>query len=344
MYFAATPYTYLLILTPIVLALYVYAFVRKRQALTAFMDASLLSRLLPGHSRARQWAKALCMVGAVAALVLALMQPQWGIDWQDIPRRGRDLIILLDVSLSMKAQDVLPNRLEQARQAIVKLVEYLQKTGGHRLGLVAFAGRASLQSPMTMDYPFFLKRLEDVDTETVSRDGTSIGSAIRQVLEGFSKIEHEYTDIIILTDGEDHNSFPLDAARLAAAKKMNLYTVGIGDASEGHLVPVKWTEEGLPFFAKYRGQAVLSQMNQSLLLEMARLTDGEYLAGGTGGREVPLDRLYQEVIADKPRRNIEVSEREHLIHRYHWFVLAAVLLLAADMLVRERKSPVEGQA
>ena len=342
MYFAATPYVYLLILVPAVLALYIYAFVRKRQALTDFMDPSLISRLLPGHSRVRQWAKALCMIGAVAALILALMQPQWGIDWQDVPRRGRDLIILLDVSLSMKAQDVLPNRLEQAKQAVRKLVEYLQKTGGHRLGLVAFAGRASLQSPMTIDYPFFLKRLEDVGPETVTREGTSIGSAIRQVLEGFSKIEYEYTDLIILTDGEDHNSFPLDAARLAAAKKMNLYTVGIGDASEGHLVPIKWTEEGLPFFAKFRGQAVLSQMNQSLLLEMARLTDGEYLAGGTGGREVPLDRLYKEAIADKPRRNIEISEREHLIHRYHWFVLAAVLLLAADMLLRERRNPVEG--
>jgi Ca-activated chloride channel family protein len=249
--------------------------------------------------------------------------------------------VLLDVSISMKAQDVLPNRLEQAKQAVRTLVEHLQKTGGHRLGLVAFAGRASLQSPMTMDYPFFLKRLEQVDTETLARDGTSIGSAIRQVLEGFSKIEYEFTDLIILTDGEDHNSFPLDAARLAGAQKMNLYTVGIGDASEGHLVPVKWTEEGLPFFAKYRGQAVLSQMNQSLLLEMARVTNGKYLAGGT--REVPLDRLYLEAIADKPRRNIEVSEREHLIDRYHWFVLAAILLLAADMLLRERKVPMEGQ-
>lgn len=341
MYFAASPYTYLLVLVPVVLGLYVYAFVRKRQALTAFMDPSLISRLLPGRSRRRQWAKALCMVGAVAALVVALMQPQWGIDWQDIPRRGRDLIVLLDVSISMKAQDVLPNRLEQAKQAVKKLVEYLQKTGGHRLGLVAFAGRASLQSPMTLDYPFFIKRLEQVGPETVTRDGTSIGSAIRQVLEGFSKIEHEYTDIIILTDGEDHNSFPLEAARLAAAKKMNLYTVGIGDASQGHLVPIKWTEEGLPYFAKYKGQAVMSQMNQSLLLEMARLTDGAYLPGGT--REVPLEQLYRDEIADKPRRNIEVSEREHLIHRYHWFVLAAVLLLAADMLLRERKIPVEGQ-
>jgi Ca-activated chloride channel family protein len=236
---------------------------------------------------------------------------------------------------------VLPNRLEQAKQAVRRLVEYLQKTGGHRLGLVAFAGRASLQSPLTVDYPFFLKRLAEVDNETVTRDGTSIGSAIRQVLEGFRKIEYEYTDLIILTDGEDHNSFPLGAARLAAAQKMNLYTVGIGDASEGHLVPVKWTEEGLPYFAKYRGQAVMSQMNQSLLLEMARVTNGEYLAGGT--REVPLDVLYREAIADKPRRNIEVSEREHLIDRYHWFVLAAVLLLATDMLLRERKVPIEGQ-
>ena len=343
MYFAASLYTYLLVLVPIVLALYVYAFVRKRQALRAFMDPSLISRLLPGRSRRRQWAKALCMVGAVGALVVALMQPQWGIDWQDIPRHGRDLIILLDVSISMKAQDVSPSRLEQAKEAVKKLVEYLQKTGGHRLGLVAFAGRASLQSPMTLDYPFFIKRLEQVGPETVTRDGTSIGSAIRQVLEGFSKIEHEYTDIIILTDGEDHNSFPLEAARLAAAKKMNLYTVGIGDASRGHLVPIKWTEEGLPFFAKYKGQAV-------------HVADESESAAGNGaadGRRLPprrdqrgasgaaLPRMRSPTSRGAISRSPSVNISSTAITGLCWLPM---LLLAADMLLRERKIPVEGQA
>ncbi|MFO1349795.1 MAG: VWA domain-containing protein [Gammaproteobacteria bacterium] len=219
MRFAAWAYFPLLCLVPALLVLYGYAFVRKRQALNAFADLALAPKLLPGYSRRRQWDKALCLIGAAGCLALALLQPQWGSSPLDMPRRGRDLIIALDVSLSMLAEDARPNRLQRSKAAIADLVEVIRQEGGHRLGLAAFAGRASLLCPLTLDYPFFLKRLAELGTNSVAREGTLIGDALQQILQDFGTLEPGYTDIILISDGEDHGSFPQEAAQAAALQQ-----------------------------------------------------------------------------------------------------------------------------
>jgi Ca-activated chloride channel family protein len=303
--------------------------------LVTFVDMVMAPRLLPGLSRTRQWLKALCLVSAVGCIALALMQPQWGKYRQDVPRRGRDLMLLLDVSHSMLAEDVLPNRLEYAKVGIKELVQTMQQEGGHRLGLVVFAGRANLLCPLTLDYAFFLRQLEKAGIDTVDRAGTAIGDALRQALHGFGTLEPGYTDFILLTDGEDHDSFPEEAAKTAALQQVSLYTIGIGDASKGAFIPLRHAETLSPSYVQYRGQNVRSRMQQSLLLQLARLTGGAYRPAGA--RALGLDRMYYEYIAPKPRRDLDVVAREDFVHRYHWFVLAALLLLAIDMLMRERK-------
>ncbi len=333
MQFAAWSYLYLLALVPALLALYLYAFRRKRQALSLFMELALLPRLLPGYSRVRQWLKALCFVGAVACVMLALMQPQWGKRWQDVPRRGRDLMILLDVSLSMLAEDVQPNRLAAAKAAIEKLVHVIRQEGGHRLGLIVFAGRARLQCPLMLDYTFFLQRLRQVGPDVVEREGTLIGDAIRQALHGFGPVAPDYTDMILITDGEDHESFPLEAAKAAAMQKVSLYTIGVGDAANGTRVPLR-DAAGRRAYAQYQGQDVRSRMQPALLVEMARLTGGTFVPAGAGAMK--LDRIYIKTIAPKSRRDIEVTSHEGFVHQYHWFVLTALGLLLTDMLMRER--------
>lgn len=335
MRFGALPYVYLLWLVPVLLALYVYAFARKRQALAVFMDLALAPRLIPSASRMRQWCKALCLIAAVGCLVLALMQPQWGKRWQDVPRRGRDLMFLLDVSRSMLADDVVPNRLERSKIDIKDLVQILHREGGHRLGLVVFAGRASLQCPLTLDYAFFLQKLNEVGPDTAGRGGTLIGDAIRQALHGFGTLDHNYKDIILITDGEDHDSFPMEAAKTAAEQQVSIYAIGIGNPSVGTRIPVQ-NAPGERTYVQYQGQEVRSRMQESLLLEMAQLTGGAYVPAGT--RSIELDRIYTEKIAPKARRHIDVAARERFIHRYQWFVLAALVLLTTEMLVRERKS------
>ncbi len=334
MHFAAPPYLYLLWLIPALLVLYIYAFGRKRRALAAFMELDLIPRLIPHASRLRQWLKAACLIGGVTALILALTQPQWGKRWQDVPRRGRDLMILLDVSRSMLADDIAPNRLERAKIDIKDLVQLLHHDGGHRLGLVAFAGRASLQSPLTLDYGFFLQKLNGVSPLTVDRGGTLIGDAIRQALHAFGTLEHNYKDIILITDGEDHESFPLEAAQAAADQNVSIYTIGLGNPSTGTKIPFQ-DDQGQRRYVRYQGQDVQSKMQQDLLLEVAQRTGGAYVPAGT--QAIELDRIYTDFIAPKTRRHIEVSTRERRVHRYQWFVLAALLLLAAEMLIQDRR-------
>jgi len=332
MRFAALAYAHLLWLLPALLALYIYAFARKRQALAEFLEVVLTPRLVPTLSRVRQWCKVLCLIGAVGCLVLALMQPQWGQEWQEVQRQGRDLMIVLDVSRSMLAEDVVPNRLVRAKSDIKDLVQVLQKEGGNRLGLVVFAGQASLQCPLTLDYGFFLQQLNQVGLHTVTRGGTLIGDAIRKALSAFGPLANNYRDIILITDGEDHDSFPVEAAKAAAAEQVSIYTIGLGDAVSGTRVPVSGTP-GQRTYVQYQGHEVLSRMQPALLLEMARLTGGAYVPAGT--RAIELDRIYTEKIAPKARRQTAMTKRERFIHRYQWFVLAGVLLLAIDMLVRE---------
>lgn len=334
MRFAALPYLYLLWLVPALLALYVYAFMRKRRALAMFIDLTLAPQLLSSVSRMRQWLKALCLVGAVGCLVLALTQPQWGKHWQDVPRRGRDLIILLDVSRSMLAEDVAPNRLERAKIDIKDLVQVLHREGGHRLGLVVFAGRASLQCPLTLDYAFFMQKLNEVGPETIDRGGTLIGDAIRLALHGFTTLDHNYKDIILITDGEDHDSFPLEAATAAAAQQVSIYAVGIGDPDTGARIPAQ-NAQGERTYVRYQGQEVRSRMHENLLLEMAQRTGGVYVPAGT--RAIELDRIYATYIAPKARRHLDVATRERFVHRFQWFVLGALLFLTTEMLVSNRK-------
>ena len=331
MRFAALAYAHLLWLLPALLALYIYAFARKRQALAEFLAVVLTPRLVPTLSRVRQWGKALCLLGAVGCLVLALMQPQWGQEWQEVQRQGRDIMLVLDVSRSMLAEDIVPNRLARAKSDIKDLVQVLQKEGGHRLGLVVFAGQASLPCPLTLDYGFFLQQLNQVGPHTVPRGGTLIGDAIRKALSAFGPLANTYKDIILITDGEDHDSFPLEAAKAAAAEQVSIYTIGVGDAVRGTRVPVPETI-GQRTYVQYQGHEVLSRMQSDLLLEMARLTGGAYVPAGT--RAIELDRIYTEKIAPKARRQTAMTKRERFIHRYQWFVLAGVLLLGIDMLMR----------
>ncbi len=332
MLFNAPPYFFLLGLVPALVALYAYAARRKRRALDLFLDPANAARLLPGLSRARQRLKAVCLIGAVAALVVGLTQPQWGKSLQDVARQGRDLVFLVDVSLSMLAEDPAPNRLERAKRAIKALVAKIRHQGGHRLAIVAFAGRPTLQCPLTRDYDFFLQRLDEMGTGTVARKGTLIGDAIRQTLSGFITRDHEFADIILITDGEDHNSLPLEAAKTAAAQQVGLYTVGVGDPVEGARIPVE-DGSGRTGYLQHQEREVVSRMRQSLLLDMARTADGIYLPAGTGAIE--LDQIYDRHIASKARRRVDETATEQSVHRYQWFVALAIGLLALEMLIGE---------
>jgi Ca-activated chloride channel homolog len=334
MRFAAWPAAYLLLLVPGMVALFAYAFRRRRLALAAFVTGELGPRVLPPTGERRAWPRALCLAAAAACLVIALMQPQWGPGGQELPLRGRDVIMLLDVSTSMLAEDVAPNRLGQAKAAARSLALAVQRDGGHRLGLLTFAGRADVQCPLTRDYGLFLKRLDDATTDSVARRGTSIGEAVRQAMRAFGELTPGYTDLVLISDGEDHRSLPLEAAQMLGMLQISLSTVGVGDPNRSVPIPLTAGDDGSGYLVQ-NGAEVLSQMRSGLLVGMADAAGGVYV-GGQGG-PARLDEWYAEHVAGKPKRDFQASANQELASQYGYFVLLAVVLLVFEMIMRSAR-------
>tara|TARA_B100000614_G_scaffold141266_1_gene125470 strand:+ start:1401 stop:2459 length:1059 start_codon:yes stop_codon:yes gene_type:complete len=326
----------LILLVPVLAALYLYGFRRKREALAAFVSLRLSRRLIPSYSRGRQWLRAGLVAGAVVFVVLAAMKPQWGENAENVPRRGRDIVFLLDVSLSMLAEDATPNRLERAKQSIRDLVAHIRESGGHRIGLVAFAGRASLLAPLTLDYDLFLQRLNAAGPESVPLLGTAVGDAIRQSLQSFGTLDYPYTDIILVSDAEDHGSLPHAAAEAAAAHGASLYVVGVGGTDDGVPIPLPAASDGAPYVV-YRGRVVQSRLNHELVRELSRIGNGSFVLGE--GASTDLVRLFEDEIGVKPRKERETVASDERAERYQWFLAVAVILLAAELLVRDRRMP-----
>jgi Ca-activated chloride channel family protein len=272
-------------------------------------------------------------VGAVTCLVIALMQPQWGETKEDVPRRGRDLVIMLDASLSMLAEDAAPNRLEHAKDLVRELVEDVRAEGGHRLALVTFAGRATMQSPLTLDYGLFLERLAQADPARVRVKGTLIGDALRQTLQSLGRLGPGYTDLLLITDGDDHGSLPAQTARLLAERGIRLYVVGVGDPKSGARIPLE-DGNGQHTYLRYNGFEVQTRMRTDLLADMALRAEGVYLTADEG-RDA-LARLYARHIQDLPRRQLDAQSRSVAAHRFQWFIAAALVLLGVEMALRER--------
>jgi Ca-activated chloride channel homolog len=334
MRFAAWPAAYLLALVPALLALYAYAFRRQRRALAAFVAHDLSPRLLPAVAGQRRWLRAGCLIGAVVCLVIALMQPEWGRGATELPLRGRDVIVLLDVSHSMLAEDVLPSRLAQAKAAARSLALAVQQDGGHRLGLLTFAGRADVQCPLTRDYGLFLKRLEDATSDAVARRGTSIGAAVRQAVRAFGELTPGYTDLVLISDGEDHQSLPLEAAQMLGMLQVSLTTVGVGDPDRSAPIPIAHDDRGTGYLV-HNGEEVRSRMRSGLLVGMAEAAGGGYINGHAGPAR--LDVWYADHLADQPRREYEAATSRELAPQYGYFVMLAIVLLLLETALRSTR-------
>jgi Ca-activated chloride channel family protein len=209
----------------------------------------------------------------------------------------------------------------------------LRQVGGNRLGLVIFAGRAKLQSPLTLDYGFFLNRLAEASPAAIDRQGSNVAGAIQKTLFGFGEIDPTYTDLIVITDGEDHDSLPVAAARIAADEGVGLYTVGVGDPAEGARIPIVVGEDQRQYL-RFDGADVITVMRESQLREMARVAKGAYVQARTG--PIELGTLFDEKISNKAQRELEAGEDERKADRYAWFVVLALLLLVTEMLLPER--------
>jgi Ca-activated chloride channel family protein len=337
---AAPQMLWLLVLLVLPLIVFFWWAWRERQRLiTQFISARLLAHLKVGVSATRQKARMAMIVAAVVFLVLALARPQWGFTQEEARQRGLDIIVVIDTSNSMLAEDVQPNRLARAKLAAMDLA---RRAATDRLGLVAFAGSAFLECPLTLDDAAFGESVASLDTRTISEGGTAIGEAIDEARKGFKKETGNHRVIVLFTDGEDHDSDAVAAAQRAASEGIIIFTVGIG-TSEGELLKIRDEQGRLDYIRDEQGNPVKSHLNEELLQQIAHATKGFYLhLSGTG----TMDLLYDRGIAPLPKseNSSRLFQRYH--ERFYWPLSFAIALLIAEMFLpdRKRKRPAPANA
>ena len=309
---------------PPLVALFVLASLRRRRTLLRF--AGDRPRLHAERRNARPFKGGL-LVAAVVLIVVALARPGWTPETRTVERRGRDVVFVVDVSRSMLAQDLAPNRLQRAKLAIVDTLEVLR---GDRVALVAFAGTAVVKSPLTFDYGFVRLAVERLSTDSVSRGGTLIGDALRVVRDSvFGDQASAFRDVVLITDGGDLGSLPLQAAGELGALGARIIAVGLGDEVTGQPIPDPDADEG---YLQYEGQPVLTTLDAQALRELAGVTPGgRYVNVATGNFDLGV--LYTQLIAGADRQLLERTEREVFQERFQPFLAAALVLLALEFLL-----------
>jgi len=326
---------FLLWALPLLAAVFWFAARRRRRALERFAEPALLGRITAGAWRARRvWRAALALAG-FALLVIGLARPAWNPVEEEVERRGRDVVFLLDVSRSMLAEDLAPNRLERAKLAILDSVEKLQ---GDRVALVLFAGTAVVKCPLTYDYGFFRMAVEDASPESVSRGGTLIGDALRTVMRDvFDNQPRSHRDVVLITDGEDHESYPVEAARELGRLGARLIAVGLGDENRGQRIPVRGPD-GRRRFLTYQGREVWSRLDADTLRRMVSVTPGgRYLNVATGA--VDFGDVYAKLIAGAEQTELGSTRYRRYEEKYQIFLAIAFLLLAGEAAMKERRPP-----
>src|SRR5438046_2329804 len=271
------------------------------------------------------------MLGLALAIV-SLARPQWGYIYEDVKREGLDLLFAVDTSRSMLSNDVQPNRLERVKLAGQDLVNQLQ---GDRVGLIAFAGRAFLQAPLTIDYEAEVESINDLDTKTIPEGGTNISEAINLALNTFGKSAAGNRALIIFTDGEELSGDAAKVAKAAAeAGVLRIFTVGVG-TPQGSLIPVTSDGGGTAFVKDSAGQVVKSKLDEKRLREIAQATGGLYLHLDDGPRT--MSQLYAQGLANMKAADIDARLGRRPIERYEWPLGAAILALTMSILIGERK-------
>jgi Ca-activated chloride channel family protein len=304
----------------------------------SFATANLLGHLLGEVSFTRQWLRWGMVLAAMVAIVLAAVGPRWGVTYEDVPRRGIDIIFVLDVSRSMLAEDIKPNRLERAKQAISDVLSVL---GGDRVGLVTFAGTAVMNCPLTINYSALRMELQDVGPLTSTRGGTLIGDAIRLAADSFVDQIKKYKAIVVITDGEDQESYPVEAAKKAFEERgIRTYTVGLGDTGEGARVPND--KSGKRLYLQHDGQEVWSRMNPQALRDIAVAGGGAYVPAGTNN--IDLGQIYLDKIAPAELREFEAARIERYRPQFQWFAGIGLVLLVIASLMTDRSVRAEQPA
>ena len=325
--FATPEYFYLLLILPLLWGVHLLSARARRRAIERFGDPATVSELMPEASTARPRYKFVLFSAAVLLLVVALARPQFGSKLKEVTRTGIEMMLAVDVSNSMLAQDFEPSRLERTKFAIDRLTQQLEQD---RIGLIVFAGDAYMQLPITSDYVAARSFAAQISPTMVSKQGTAIGAAIDLAASSFSSGSEGSRVIVVISDGENHEDDALAVAERAARQGIRIYTIGIG-TPEG--APIQIDGE---FIKDEQGEMVVSKLNEEMLSKIAETTGGAYVRATK--QDIGLDEIVRE-INDMERSELSTVRFEEFNEQYQYLLLAALVLLLTEFLVLDRRNP-----
>jgi Ca-activated chloride channel family protein len=337
MTFANSNFLYALILVPLFALFLMWANNRRKADLSRLGDRTLLDKLSAGINwQGRRW-RALLWLVALALTIFAIARPQWGTEVQTVEQEGLQVMVALDVSQSMLAEDIKPTRLDRAKLEISDLMD---KLNGDEIGLVVFSGASFIQFPLTSDYNTARMYLEGANPNVISRPGTAIGDAIRTAVRGFDESLDSQKVLVVISDGEDQETDPLSAAQEAADAGVLIYTIGFG-TPEGEPIPVLDNAGNVVDYKRNaQGEVVLSQLDEGTLQEIAQIGGGQYYRAAADASE--LDALLAE-LDTLQKAKLESRFDTRMIERFQGFLLIGlVALVIAEMIPdRVRKTKIE---
>lgn len=327
--FADPAYLYLLIILPFLAAFYLYSNYKRRKNIRKFGDPELLKQLMPDVSKYRPNLKFWIIFVAIGLMIVMLARPQFGSKMETVKRSGVEVVIALDISNSMMAEDVAPSRLEKAKKVISRLVDGFNND---KIGLIVFAGDAFTQLPITSDYISAKMFLESITPSLISKQGTAIGSAIDLATKSFTPQEGVGRAIVVITDGENHEGGAVEAAKAAAEKGIQVYVLGIG-SPEGAPIPLEGTND----FRKDReGNVIVTRLNEQMCQEIAKAGNGMYIrVDNTNSAQKTLDKE----IAKLAKADVESTVYTEFDEQFQALAWIILILLLVEMLIMERKNP-----
>lgn len=328
--------SFLLILSqltiPLIIVFYIYTFRKKKKILSRFGNLKLIEYLSTSVNRRAQMLKVGLLIVTFFYLIVAWARPQLGTKLETVKREGVDIVIALDVSFSMMAEDITPNRLEKAKHEIETLID---KMKGDRVGLVAFAGVPFIQCPLTLDYGAAKIFLDVMEPDLIPVPGTAIGNAIRESLKAFEQSERKHKVLVLITDGEDHKDDPVEIAKEAEEQGVVIYTVGIGTAA-GVPIPIYGQQGGLKEFKKDKsGKEVVTKLDEITLEKVALQTNGKYYRASSS--EVELDKIYED-ISKMEKKELASKKFAQYEDRFQYILVFALFLMIIEVFISERRT------
>lgn len=325
--FAHPDFLYLLFILPVLIAFYVYAMILKKKAIKKYGNPELLAELMPEVSPKRQHLKFWLLFGAITMVIFVIAGPQFGSKLETVKRQGVEIMVCLDVSNSMLAEDVSPNRLDKAKQMLSKLTDGFKDD---KMGLIVFAGDAFTQLPITSDYISAKMFLSSINPSMVSTQGTAIGSAINLAMRSFTPSETSDKTIILITDGENHEGDAVKAAAAAAEKNIHVNIVGMGDP-KGSPIPV-----GANNYMKDKdGNVVITKLSEEMSQEIAAAGHGMYVRADNTNSAL---KALQTEIEKMNKSELDSKVYSEYNEQFQTLAWIALILLIADFLTLDRKS------